>query len=178
MNPRFLALVLALAPASAAALTLTSPDVRPGARLDDVHALSRNGCPGENLSPALSWTGAPRATQSFAVTLFDLDAGNGRGFWHWVLVDIPLLDQDLPRGAGAPGANPAGSTVAANDFGAPGYGGPCPPLGDLPHHYRFTVYALDVRHLELDAKQTAAQAAALIDSHTLAEASLTATWGR
>ena len=177
MDPRFLALVLALVSAPAAALTLTSPDVRPGARLDDVHALNRNGCSGQNLSPALSWTGAPRATQSFAVTLFDLDAGNGKGFWHWVLVDIPLLDQDLPRGAGDLGANPAGSTGALNDFGAPGYGGPCPPEGDHPHRYFFTVHAVGTE-LGVNAETSAAVIGFQLHFNTLAKAAIMGLYKR
>jgi Raf kinase inhibitor-like YbhB/YbcL family protein len=159
---------------------LTSPDVKAGARIPDRHAYDQFGCPGENLSPALSWSGAPEGATSFAVTLFDPDAPARGGFWHWLMFDIPAGVTSLPRGAGDPSGHkaPKGATQTVNDFGAPGYGGPCPPKGARPHRYQFTLYALDVARLDLDARATPDEVEAELTAHTLAKATLTGLWGR
>ena len=135
------------------------------------------GCSGGNVSPQLSWTGAPVATKSFAITLYDRDAPTGSGWWHWVAVNIPASVTQLASGA-SPGKMPAGTIETRTDFGKPGYGGPCPPPGDKPHHYLFTIYALKVDKLDLDAQASGAMAGYMIRSNSLASATLTATFGR
>jgi Raf kinase inhibitor-like YbhB/YbcL family protein len=99
-------------------------------------------CGGKNVSPQLSWSGAPPETKSFLITLYDPDAPTGVGFWHWTLFDLPAGVTSLAAGAAA--HPPAGARQGYTDYGISGYGGPCPPSGDGPHHYRFTIYALDV----------------------------------
>jgi Raf kinase inhibitor-like YbhB/YbcL family protein len=105
------------------------------------------GCGGENQSPQLTWHDAPPATRSFACTCFDPDAPTGSGFWHWLAWDIPATTTSLALGA-ATGERPTVGKTGYNDFGERGYCGPCPPQGDKPHRYVFTVYALDVPSLE------------------------------
>jgi Raf kinase inhibitor-like YbhB/YbcL family protein len=135
------------------------------------------GCTGGNVSPQLSWTGAPAGTKSFALTVFDPDAPTGSGWWHWVVVNIPVSAAQLP--AGASGAKmPAGALETRTDFGKPGYGGPCPPASDPPHHYVFTLYALKVEKLDLDAQASGAMAGFMIRQNKLASAALTATYAR
>src|SRR6202035_3918412 len=112
------ALLTALA-SSAQALELTSSDVANGAMLRTAQVHSR--CGGENRSPALAWSGAPKGTQSYAVTMFDSDANGGRGFWHWVIFDIPSATQTLGAGLAPAAALPNGSVQADNDFATPGY---------------------------------------------------------
>lgn len=137
-------------------------------------------CTGNNLSPALQWQGAPTATKSYAVTVYDPDAPTGSGWWHWVVYNIPGNVTRLAAGAGDPARNilPSGASQGNTDFGAPGYGGPCPPKGDKPHHYIFTVYALNTDRLDLPAGATAAYVGFNIHAHQLAKATLTALYGR
>lgn len=159
---------------------LSSPDVSPDRPIAAAQVYAGFGCHGGNHSPALSWHGAPAGTQSFALTVYDPDAPTGSGWWHWVLVDIPSTVNALPADAGAVGGDraPAGSHAVRNDFGTRGYGGPCPPAGDAPHRYEFTLYALDSKHLDLPADASPAMAGFVIHSHALGEARLTARYGR
>ncbi len=167
--------ILALAaatPAAAGSLVVDSPDMVAGGTVAVSQVFGR--CGGGNRAPALSWSGAPDGTRSFAVTLFDPDARNGDGWWHWVVYDIPAAAGGLP----ADGMLPAGAIPARNDFGIAGYGGPCPPAGDSPHHYQLTVWALDVAHLPAGPGAAAAAVARLIESHALDHAGIVARYGR
>ncbi len=118
--------------AAAQSLTLTSPDIAPGATIAKEQVANVFGCTGGNVSPALSWSGAPAGTKSFALSVYDPDAPTGSGFWHWVVFNIPPDVTSLPKNAGDPkGAEaPKGAVQSRTDFGVPGYGGPCPPQGD------------------------------------------------
>jgi Raf kinase inhibitor-like YbhB/YbcL family protein len=166
--------------AQAAGFTLTSPTAKPGGTLPETHVFNSFGCSGKNVSPALKWSGAPKGTKSFAVTVYDPDAPTGSGWWHWVVINIPATATELPEGAGtADGkALPAGSTQVRTDFGAPGFGGACPPKGDKPHRYIFTVYALKTDKIEIPADATAAMAGFNISGNKLGAASFTAKYGR
>ncbi|MBN9049969.1 MAG: YbhB/YbcL family Raf kinase inhibitor-like protein [Rhizobiales bacterium] len=128
------------------AFTVTSNSFKDGDYLSKDHVLSADfgfGCAGGNRSPHLAWRGAPAGTKSFAITCYDPDAPTGSGFWHWLVVNIPPTVTDLAAGAGSTGGQlPAGALATRTDFGKPGYGGPCPPDGDHPHRYLFTVFAV------------------------------------
>ncbi len=174
-----LALGAAASPA-AAQFTLTSPSIRNGGTIGLDHVFSGFGCTGKNISPALSWSGAPAGTKSYAITMYDPDAPTGSGWWHWTVVNIPATVTSLPAGAGDPkaGTLPKGAVQGRTDFGAPGYGGPCPPQGDKPHRYLFTVYALKTDKLDLPAEATAALAGFMINANKIGSASFTAKYGR
>lgn len=164
----------------AARFALTSPDLAPGARIGERHVANTFGCSGQNVSPALAWRGAPTGTKSYAVTVYDPDAPTGSGWWHWVAYNIPATTTALPAGAGdARGTGmPTGSVQGTTDFGTTGYGGPCPPPGDRPHRYVFTVYALKVERLDLPATATAAFVGFNLHANQLGAASITARYGR
>ncbi|MFT3884449.1 MAG: YbhB/YbcL family Raf kinase inhibitor-like protein [Flavobacteriales bacterium] len=172
---RTLLLPLALAAAFSAhaqTFTLKSSTVGGQATLDQV--FNSFGCTGKNLSPELNWSNAPEGTKSFAVTMYDPDAPTGSGFWHWVVFDLTATTTELPAGAGTAGHTgmPATAVQSTTDFGAPGYGGPCPPPGHGAHRYVVTVYALRTEKLGLDAKATPALVGFNLHSQTLAKASI------
>ena len=161
-------------------LTVTSDDVGHEGTFPDACLANIMGMTGDNLSPHLRWEGAPPETQSYAVTCFDPDAPTGSGFWHWVVYNIPASTTTLPAGAGDPKGHalPSGATQGNTDMAQPGYLGPCPPQGDKPHRYIFTVYALKTAKLELPANATAAMVGFNVHGNQLAKATLTAKWGR
>ncbi len=138
------------------------------------------GCTGKNISPQLKWTNAPKATKSFALTVYDPDAPTGSGWWHWVVFNIPADVTELVADAGNPAKNlaPKGSVQSMTDYGKPGFGGACPPVGDKPHRYVFTLFALDVPKLDLDEKANAALVGFMLNQHAIAKASLLSYYGR
>lgn len=162
------------------AFTLTSPDIAADSTIDRKFEFDGFGCSGENKSPVLKWSGAPAGTKSYAVTLYDPDAPTGSGFWHWFVVDIPADAAGLAANAGAiGGANlPKGAKHVRIDYGISGFGGPCPPEGDPPHRYIFTVHALKVERLGIPADATAAVAGFMVSANSLGKASFTAKYGR
>jgi len=160
--------------------SISSPQVQPMGRIAHEQVFNGFGCQGPNVSPALQWQGAPEGTNGYAVTVYDPDAPTGSGWWHWVIFNIPANVTSLAAGAGDPqsGKAPAGSVQSRTDFGKPGYGGPCPPAGDKPHHYLFTVYALKTKELPLDENAPAAMVGFYLHQNLLEKAVLTATYGR
>jgi Raf kinase inhibitor-like YbhB/YbcL family protein len=165
---------------STAGFTLTSPDIASGATIDKKFEFDGFGCSGENKSPTLKWSGAPKDTKSFAVTVYDPDAPTGSGWWHWFVINIPANVTELPANAGAVGgANlPKGASHVRIDYGVAGWGGVCPPEGDPPHRYVFTVHALGTDKLEIPPDATAALAGFMVNANTIAKASFTAKYGR
>lgn len=130
---------------------------------------------GDGVSPPLQWSGAPAGTKSFALILDDPDAPNPaapqRTFVHWVLYDIPASVNALPEGAAE--KLPAGIREGTNDWGKPGYGGPCPPKGR--HRYFHKLYALDVVLPDLHNPDKA-QLESAMHGHILAETQLVGTY--
>jgi Raf kinase inhibitor-like YbhB/YbcL family protein len=119
------------------------------------------GCAGRNRSPHLTWSGAPEGTKSFAVTCYDPDAPTGSGFWHWLLVNIPANVSELAEGAGSTGGElPTGALQ------------PCPPEGDHPHRYLFTVFAVKTDKLDVKADTSAAVVGFNLHFNTLAKAEI------
>ncbi|MBQ4795078.1 YbhB/YbcL family Raf kinase inhibitor-like protein [Pectobacterium versatile] len=155
-------------------LKLTSTDVRQGEQVKDAYVLNGSGCTGKNISPQLSWSGAPAETKSFAITMFDSDAPTGSGWWHWSLVNIPKEINSVARNAGSTdGKNiPVGAVQGRTDFGGPGFGGPCPPSGDATHHYHFKIWALKVDKLPVDKDSGGALVGYMLNSNSIASAEL------
>jgi Raf kinase inhibitor-like YbhB/YbcL family protein len=175
-----LASILAFGAAAAdGTFKLQSSVIAPNSTLANDQVYNGFGCSGKNISPPLKWSGAPSATKSFALTMYDPDAPTGSGWWHWVVYNIPASVTELPQGAGdARGKLPAGAAQGRTDFGTSGYGGPCPPAGDKPHRYVFTLYALKTDKLDVPADGTAALIGFAIGANKLASARITALYGR
>jgi Raf kinase inhibitor-like YbhB/YbcL family protein len=165
--------------AAAGKFTLTSTDIAPGGKIADAQVFEGFGCKGGNVSPQLSWSGAPADTKSFALLVHDPDAPTGSGWWHWIVYNIPASTTSLAAGAGgAKGQLPAGAVQGRTDFGTSGYGGPCPPPGK-PHHYHFYLYALKVAKLDLPADATAAFIGFNVRAQAIGKpAELTGIYGR
>jgi len=175
-----LALIAFASPAAAGGkFMLKSSDVKPGKPLTEQQVFNGFGCTGANVSPQLSWVNAPSGTKSFVVTVYDPDAPTGSGWWHWVVYDIPATATGLAQGAGS-GKDPLpeGAKQGRTDFGAPGFGGACPPPGDKPHRYVFTVYALKADKLDVSADASPAMIGFMTRANSLGSATFTATYGR
>jgi Raf kinase inhibitor-like YbhB/YbcL family protein len=162
----------------AASFRVSAPDFVSKGRVDVTHVYNGMGCTGQNISPALEWSNPPAGTKSYAVTMYDPDAPTGSGWWHWVMYNIPAATTSLPAGAGNGRNAPRGSAQGPTDFGQKGYGGPCPPVGDKPHHYHITVFALKVDKLDIPGNATSAFVGFNLNANKLATARVTGLFGR
>ncbi len=158
--------------------TITSTDLQ--GQLTNTQVFAGFGCEGENVSPQLAWYSAPEGTKSFAITMYDPDAPTGSGWWHWVLFNMPATVNQLTANAGNLESNlaPEGSVQSITSFGKTGFGGACPPEGDKPHAYIFTVYALSIEKIELESDAPPAMVGFYLNANALAKASLISYYGR
>ena len=117
------------------AMEITSKNFKHNQPIPSIHT-----CDGKDISPHLTWAGAPEGTKTFALSCIDPDAPMG-DFIHWLIYNIPATATEIPQG----GPLPAGAQEVSNDFGKKAYGGPCPPSGT--HRYFFVLYALKVGDL-------------------------------
>jgi Raf kinase inhibitor-like YbhB/YbcL family protein len=131
---------------------------------------------GQNISPDLAWSTPPAGTASIAVTCYDPDAPTTVGFSHWILFDLDPSTTELAAGAGADSENPPRSVLGFTDWGSSEFGGMAPPPGDPPHHYQFTVWALDTK-LGGGPTTTFALLNFMMRGHVLARGRLTGLFG-
>lgn len=165
------------ATANAQDFKLSSTSISEGVQLAPAFVFKGFGCEGENQSPQLSWSGAPAGTKSFAITAYDPDAPTGSGWWHWNVVNIPSSAVSLETGASGGQKMPAGSLEIRNDYGAIGFGGACPPPGEV-HRYVFTIHALATERLDLPENPTNALTGFMINANTIKTARITAVYNR
>lgn len=156
---------------------LFSPDISSGKQMNNTQVLNGYGCHGENISPRLSWNNIPAGTKSFAVTMYDPDAP--KGWWHWVVFNIPSNITRLDQNAGNSNSEklPAGAVQSQTNFGTTGYGGPCPPISDKFHRYIVTVYALKST-LPIDTNASGTLVEKYINKNKIAESSIIAIYHR
>jgi len=131
-------------------------------------------CDGLDVSPELSWSGAPPGTQSFALIADDPDAPVGT-WTHWIIWDIPP-GTGLPESVAKTEILKDGARQGKNDFKRIGYGGPCPPPGK-PHRYFFKLYALDIK-LDVKAGASRKELESAMKGHVLSQAELMGRYGR
>jgi len=138
-------------------------------------------CEGEDISVQLAWSGAPEGTRSYALIADDPDAPDPEApkmvYVHWVLYNIPADAGGLAENI-APEDLPKGTLQGLNDWKRTGYGGPCPPTGDTPHHYVVTVWALDTERLPVNPDSSGAMVGFFIHRHQVAKAEITLQYGR
>jgi hypothetical protein len=159
--------------------TVTSTEFADGEALPKDQLSAIFGADGADLSPSLSWSGFPEATKCFVVTCFDLDAPTGCGFWHWMVVDIPVGVTELPAGIGADGTGlPARARQLRNDADLRQFLGAAPPEGDGEHRYLFAVNALATGRLNVDDSVTPTLLSFNVVAHTVARAVITGTCER
>lgn len=152
------------------ALTVLSPVFQEGERIS-----AKYTCDGQDVSPPLMWRESPEGTRSFALVMDDPDAPGGT-FTHWVIFNLPVDTRELPEAVPTQGQLPSGVFQGNNDFGRIGYSGPCPPSG-RPHHYQFTLYALD-QLLVLKAGVSKKQVIDTMQGHILARGRLMGIYQR
>jgi Raf kinase inhibitor-like YbhB/YbcL family protein len=169
MNREVTALAIALALFSdscVAAMALTSKDILSGAPIPIAHIYPR--CGGRNISPQLSWSGAPPSAKSFVLTMIDVDVKPSQ--WsHWIVVDLPPNVSVLPQGADP---LPGGAKALLSNFGDASYAGPCPPKGTGVHHYQFTIWALPTATLSFAPEEKAVDLITQLSRQALDHASL------
>jgi Raf kinase inhibitor-like YbhB/YbcL family protein len=149
---------------------LTSPAFAGGGEIPVKYS-----CDGQSISPPLDWGDGPLGTASFALILEDPDAPV-KNFTHWVIFNLPPNTPGLPESLPRDGTLPSGALQGKNGAGTIGYIGPCPPKGS-PHHYRFTLYALD-KSLDLAAGATKDQALQAMEGHILGQSQLVGIYQR
>ena len=151
--------------ATLAKLTLTSDAFQYGQPIP-----TQFTCDGADRTPALKWDEPPAGTKSFALIIDDPDAPSGT-FRHWGVFDIPASARSI-------GDNQHVGTEVANDFGKPGYGGPCPPKGHGPHHYHFKLFALNTEKLGIASSAKVADVENAAKQHAIAQGELVGTYER
>jgi len=158
-------------------LLLSSKDIAEGDLLNNAQVLNGFGCEGSNQSPHLEWSGAPEETKSFAITAYDPDAPTGSGWWHWIVYDLDASVNALEKDSGneANHRMPAGAKHGRNDFGYFGYGGACPPAGEV-HRYQFNLHALDIKKLPVGTDASAAMLGYFIHMHSIGTAQIEARY--
>jgi len=152
-------------------MALVSPDFNPGETIPE-----RFTCDGDNVSPAFRWTGVPEGTKELLLVCDDPDAPGGV-FHHWAAYGIAPETSFLRSGFGAASMEP-GFMQAVNDFGRPGYGGPCPPKGDKPHSYHFRLSALREKITSAAPGATCLEIMVLSRPHVIEFVELVGLYGR
>ncbi len=154
---------------SVASLRVTSTDIADGSSLASDQVSGVMGAGGRDVSPQLSWEGAPPQTRSFAVTCLDPDAPTGSGFWHWAVCNLRAELTQLPADAGSAEHPqlPEGAVTLRNDAGFAGFVGAAPPEGHGLHRYIFAVHAVDLPGLEVGADASPAFLGFNLFSHTV-----------
>lgn len=172
--------LMPVAALSAEGFALTSPAFADNDILSSKHA-GKGGprnCDGENISPPLEWSNAPEATQSFAMVVHDAVGGHGLGITHWVAYGISPQASSLAEGVASSPAVDNTYIGGTNVIKQPTYLGPCPDVGDVPHHYEFVLIATDLAPDALAPGLTRDALFEALAGHTLGATSLVGRYAR
>ncbi|MDF3832300.1 YbhB/YbcL family Raf kinase inhibitor-like protein [Cupriavidus basilensis] len=165
-----------LGAAQAAGMQVSSASFADGASIPVLHGNDASDCGGKGVSPQVSWTNLPAGTRSVAVLLSDPDGAMGLGVSHWVAYNIAAERGQLRQGEGQTDGH--GVTLGKNVRGGMAYHGPCPPVGDVPHHYTLTVVATDIAPSALPPGLTREALMAALKGHALGAQSVIGRYGR
>jgi Raf kinase inhibitor-like YbhB/YbcL family protein len=135
-------------------------------------------CDGENISPPLQWSNAPAKTKSFAIVVHDAVGGHGLGIDHWVAYGIPATTTFLAEGAVNKPPQGGNYVGGKNRIGKPFYFGPCPDVGDNPHHYEFMIIATDMEPGALAAGLDKQGLIKALEGHRLGATSIIGRYAR
>lgn len=166
---------MATTAAAAPGFALTTTAFADGAIMDSKYA-AKGGprqCDGDNVQPSMAWTNVPDGTKSFAIIAMDDVGEHGQGVMHWVLYNIPGDISGFDEGV-----VPAGATGGPNIIGRDDYLGPCPDVGDVPHHYEFMLLALDIEVGELSAGMDWPSLKKAVKGRTLGATSIVGRYAR
>jgi Raf kinase inhibitor-like YbhB/YbcL family protein len=152
-------------------LVLASPAFAPGGAIPTEYT-----CDGADISPPLTWSGVPEGTKSLVLVVEDPDAPSGI-FRHWAAYDIAAGARGLQAGYG-PNRPAVGFRAARNDFGAAGYGGPCPPKGHGMHHYHFRLFAIGRLTLDLTRSASAGDVLKAAEPYAIQQTEVIGTYQR
>jgi Raf kinase inhibitor-like YbhB/YbcL family protein len=174
-------LLVAQAALAAERFAVTSPaykdgDVWPSKFAGSDPKRTNPPCPGQNVSPPLTWTNAPAATKSFAIMMYDPDGSNGLGSVHWVAYNIPASKTSLAEGEAS--KSPQDWSGGKNNIGSDYYFGPCGPVGHSLHHYVITVIATDIEPGKLKPGLSRDELVTELKGHALAPASIVGRYTR
>ena len=153
--------------------TLTSTELKNNGELPLAQVFKGYGCSGGNVSPQLAWKNAPSNTKSYAIICHDPDAPRENGWYHWLVVNVPLSVTSIKQGEKI-----KDSKETVTDFGSVGYGGACPPVGHGKHRYNFTVYALNVDKLDVSENTKPKEVENLVLKHAIAKSTITGLFER
>jgi Raf kinase inhibitor-like YbhB/YbcL family protein len=162
--------------AHAAGMQVTSASFADGATIPALHGNNTNDCGGKGVSPQVSWSNLPAGTKSVAVLLSDPDGAMGLGVSHWVAYNIAAGRGQLKEGEGQ--ADGHGATLGKNVRGEEIYRGPCPSVGDAPHHYTLTVIATDLAPTALPPGLTREELMMALKGHALGGQSVIGRYSR
>ncbi|MBQ8476715.1 YbhB/YbcL family Raf kinase inhibitor-like protein [bacterium] len=152
---------------------LTSNELVNNNTLPNAQVYNGYGCHGGNVSPQLEWHNIPQNTKSFAIICHDPDAPRPNGWYHWLVVNIEKNITSIKQGEKI-----KNSLETMTDFDKAGYGGACPPVGHGVHRYNFTVYALDVEHLDVSVNSKPKEVESEILRHVIAKSTITGLYER
>lgn len=168
----FFLLTTLIQPASALSIKLVGTK---DSYLTKKHVFTGFGCKGDNLSPEIKISDVPKGTKSLALTVYDPDAPTGGGWWHWLAFNIPVGLTSIEEGGKS--LSKSGATQSLNSYGTKVFGGACPPKGDTPHRYIFTVYALKVDKLNLKSSTTPNIVGYNLNANSIAKATSVVLYG-
>ena len=152
---------------------LSAPLLKHNETLPNNQVYNGYGCTGGNVSPELSWNNPPQNAKSFAIICHDPDAPRPNGWYHWLVVNIPINERKIERAGKI-----TGSLETITDFETSGFGGACPPVGHGIHHYNFTIYALDVEKLDVTENTPPKEVEEIVIKHSIAKSTITGLFER